>query len=340
MRKHFRKAINWFEVDLKDRNKNEEFYKSMRELITILFAVVFGVGLSQLGEVKGNYDLFVLFLAYLAVLLSWWGYHWGTIVGPRETNGLTYLIDCGLLVLYWYLINVRSPLTYVLLGYVVMFLLYFLWEVVRYNKEEMPSWQKININNAIKTNFVFFFIILTLFSDRYWLWIKPDMSEWYYILALLLLLIIYRITVHFIYRLKKQINSPTKTQKDDLEKTLVERAKDIAANARVHLSGFAVGAAILSDTGRIYVGCNVEFDNYSNTIHAEEAAISAFVAAGEKHPVCIAVFTFDDEIWFPCGMCRQSLFELGGKDLKVIACNNTTCERKTMEELLPSGFHL
>ncbi len=108
----------------------------------------------------------------------------------------------------------------------------------------------------------------------------------------------------------------------------------------MHLSDFPVGAAILSDTGKIYVGCNVEFDNYSNTIHAEEAAISAFIAAGEKHPVCIAVFTFDDEIWFPCGMCRQSLFELGGKDLKVIACNNTTCERKTMGELLPSGFHL
>jgi cytidine deaminase len=340
MWKHFKKVINWCELDLKDRNKNEEFYKSMRELVTILFAVVFGVGLSQLGEVKGNYDLFVLILAYVAVLLSWWGYHLGTIVGPSETNVLAYLIDCGLLVLYWYLINVRSPLTYVLLGYVVMFLLYFLWEVVRYNKEEMPSWQKINIKNAIKTNFVFFFIFLTLFSNRYWLWIKPDMSEWYYILTLLLLLIIFRIMVNFAYRSKKQINSPTGTQKDDLEKTLVERAKDIAANARVHLSGIAVGAAILSDTGRIYVGCNVEFDNYSNTIHAEEAAISAFVAAGEKHPVRIAVFTFDDEIWFPCGMCRQSLFELGGNDLKVIACNNTTCERKTIEELLPSGFHL
>jgi len=124
------------------------------------------------------------------------------------------------------------------------------------------------------------------------------------------------------------------------EKMVVGRAKDVAANARMHLSGFAVGAAILSDTGNIYVGCNVEFDNYSNTIHAEEAAISAFISAGEKHPVCIVVFTFDDKVWFPCGMCRQSLFELGGKDLKVIACNNNTSEMKTMEELLPFGFHL
>jgi cytidine deaminase len=340
MWKHFKKAINWCEVDLKDRNKNKEFYKSMKQLVTTLFAVVFGVGLSQLGEVKGNYDLFVLVLAYLAVLLSWWGYHWGTIVGPRETNGLNYLIDCVLLVVYWYLINVRSPLTYVLILYGVMFFLYFLWEVARYSKEERSSQQKSNIMKAITTNLISLFIISILLSNCYWLWIKLDIPELYYILALLLLLLIHRITVHSIYRPREQINSPIEKQRDNLEETLVEEARAIAANARVHLSDFAVGAAILSDTGKIYVGCNVEFANYSNTIHAEEAAISAFIAAGEKHPVCIAVFTFDDEIWFPCGMCRQSLFELGGKDLKVIACNNTTCERKTMGELLPYGFHL
>ena len=338
MWKHFKKFIDLFEVDLKDRNKNEKFYKSMKQLVTILFAIVFGVGLSQLGEVKGNYDLFVLFLAYVAVLSSWWGYHWATIVGSSETNRLAYLIDCFLLVVYWFLINVRSPLTEVLMWYCVMFFLYFLWEVIRYNKEERPSWQ-LKIKKSIKINFIFFFTIFILFSNLHWLWIIPDMPEWYYILILVLLLIIYRIAVHSTYRLKEQINSPTETQKDNLEETLVEEAKDIAVNSRVHLSGFAVGAAILSDTGKIYVGCNVEFDNYSNTIHAEEAAISAFIAAGERHPVCIAVFTFDDEIWFPCGMCRQSLFELGGKDLKVIACNNTMCERKTMGELLPSGFH-
>ena len=145
----FKKVVNFFEVDLKDRNKNEKFYKSMKQLVTILFAIVFGVGLSQLGEVKGNYDLFILALAYLAVLLSWWGYHLATIIGPSETNVLTYLIDCGLLVVYWYLINVRSPLTYVLILYGVMFLLYFLWELVRYNKEERSSQNKSNIKNAI-----------------------------------------------------------------------------------------------------------------------------------------------------------------------------------------------
>jgi len=124
------------------------------------------------------------------------------------------------------------------------------------------------------------------------------------------------------------------------DKELIKKAKHIAKNARAHLSNFQVGAAILGASGRIYVGCNIEFDNYSNTIHAEEAAISSAISSGEKQILSIAVFTFSNQINFPCGMCRQSLFELGGEDLRVIACNENTYEIKTMKELLPSGFRL
>jgi cytidine deaminase len=101
-----------------------------------------------------------------------------------------------------------------------------------------------------------------------------------------------------------------------------------------------VGAAIAASSGEIYTGCNIEFDNYSNTIHAEEFAISAFVTAGEKKALAIAVYTFGDNVAFPCGMCRQSLFELGGKRMKVLACNPHSCQTKTMDELLPEGFKL
>ena len=126
-----------------------------------------------------------------------------------------------------------------------------------------------------------------------------------------------------------------------IERELINKAKAVSKNARVPLSCFPVGAAILSKTGNIYTGCNIEFDNYSNTIHAEEAAISIMVSKGETQPIYIAVYTqVNKDLFFPCGMCRQSLFELGGKDLKVIACNDMKCEMKTMEELLPLGFHL
>ena len=115
----------------------------------------------------------------------------------------------------------------------------------------------------------------------------------------------------------------------------------MAENAKVHLSNFRVGAAILTEDGAIHSGCNIEFDNYSNTIHAEESAISSLISSGNKSKlICIAVYTFGDEPFFPCGMCRQSLFELGGNELKVISCNQSTFTINKMGELLPSGFHL
>jgi cytidine deaminase len=133
----------------------------------------------------------------------------------------------------------------------------------------------------------------------------------------------------------KQTENP-----NEMNARLAESAKSIAANARVHLSKFRVGAAVLSDSGKIYLGCNVEFDNYSNTIHAEEAALSALVAAGDSKPVKIAVFTEAETPCFPCGMCRQSLYELGGPDLEVLACNNHEVKEARMQELMPFAFHL
>ena len=136
------------------------------------------------------------------------------------------------------------------------------------------------------------------------------------------------------------MKSQEKYISDELVGKLVDKAKAASINARAHLSGFKVGAAIVSEAGNIYTGCNIEFDNYSNTIHAEEAAISAFVSAGETCPVAIAVATHGHEVQFPCGMCLQSLFELGGPTLKVIACNNDKYKIKNISELLPSGFRL
>ncbi len=335
MFKYFKKIINWREIDLGDEKKNEEFYKSLRELITILFAVVLGVGLSQLKEYKGTYDLVILIIAYTAVILSWWGWHYGIIKGPRETNALNYLIDFFLLVLYWLLINKRAPLFLVLLMYCIMFLLYYLWELIR--KDPLHLLKK-----ARKLNLYFLLIFIVMFiSYLFWEVREPGVGKnWCYIVALFVIIITYRISICRLYSAKKSDTSFPSIPKEDMEKTLIEKAKAVAMNARVHLSGFRVGAAILSDTGKIYVGCNVEFDNYSNTIHAEENALSSMIADGDKCPVSIVVFTFDDKLWFPCGMCRQSLFELGGKDLKVITCNEKGCEIKTMGELLPGGFHL
>jgi cytidine deaminase len=97
---------------------------------------------------------------------------------------------------------------------------------------------------------------------------------------------------------------------------------------------------VLGESGQTHAGCNVEFENYSNTIHAEEAAIAKAVAAGERSIRAVAVVTNGDSIAWPCGMCLQSLYEIGGERLRVIGSNGPQHEVKNIKELLPYGFRL
>ncbi|MGD0598051.1 MAG: cytidine deaminase [Sedimentisphaerales bacterium] len=330
------KLANKCEVNFTDQKRGEKFYSSLRELVGILFAVVLGIGFSGLEKWQGIYDRSILIIAYIAVLLSWWGYHWGTIRGPQETNILNYVIDCLLVVVYWYMINVRSPITYVLLGYVAMFFLYWAWESVRDCKQNMEPDDKSKIARAKAVNRLFFFLVLVLLASR----TLVSMRDGIYVLLLLISIFVYRILIHMIYKDNVITLHKSATDSDIPEEELIALAKDAASHARAPLSGYVVGAVILASSGKKYSGCNIEFDNYSNTIHAEEAAISGFVGAGEKEAIVIIVYTSGDKASFPCGMCRQSLFEIGGPKLRVIACTDTSRDKKTIDELLPNGFRL
>ena len=116
-------------IDFPSPEQTKRFQKPLSELVSILFAVVFGVGLSQLAEFDGTLDLAWLIVAYVAVLLSWWGYHYGTIIGPREDNKVLYAIDVLVIVVYWLIINYRAPVLRAFVFYAFMFLLYFVWEL-------------------------------------------------------------------------------------------------------------------------------------------------------------------------------------------------------------------
>ena len=118
---------------------------------------------------------------------------------------------------------------------------------------------------------------------------------------------------------------------------LVHAARAAQARAYAPYSNFRVGAALESEGGEIYVGCNVENASYGLTICAERAAVCAAVAAGAQRFRRAVVVTDADPPAAPCGACRQVLSEFGG-DLRVDAVGRQATVSWTIAELLPSAF--
>jgi cytidine deaminase len=90
---------------------------------------------------------------------------------------------------------------------------------------------------------------------------------------------------------------------------LLEAARDARDPAYAPYSEYAVGAALRTTDGTVFTGCNVENANYSNSLHAEEVAVGAAVAAGHREFDALAVSSGEQDGVTPCGMCRQTLAE-------------------------------
>src|SRR5437764_9051775 len=116
---------------------------------------------------------------------------------------------------------------------------------------------------------------------------------------------------------------------------LLAEAVDARLRARVPYSHFAVGAAVLGKSGRIYKGCNIENISLRLTLCAEEVAVGAAVANGEKELIVIAVVADSDEPVMPCGACRQLLAEFNPATEIVCAKLDGSVEHHTLDELLP-----
>src|SRR4051794_33319409 len=96
---------------------------------------------------------------------------------------------------------------------------------------------------------------------------------------------------------------------------LLRRALQVRERAYAPYSGYQVGAAIMSATGKIYTGCNVENASYGLTVCAERNAIFKAISEGEREFVAIAVVTANGGS--PCGACRQVIFEFMHPDAPV-----------------------
>ncbi len=121
-------------------------------------------------------------------------------------------------------------------------------------------------------------------------------------------------------------------------KELLKKADEAKRQAYVPYSKFRVGAALLSKSGRIYVGANIENASYSVTCCAERVALFSAVMNGERDFEAIAVTSDSDMITTPCGVCRQALFEFSPK-MDVISSNNALeYETKKLSAMLLGGF--
>jgi cytidine deaminase len=118
---------------------------------------------------------------------------------------------------------------------------------------------------------------------------------------------------------------------------LVKAARAAQARAYAPYSNFRVGAALESDSGDVFVGCNVENASYGLTICAERAAVCAAVVAGARRLRRAVVVSDSDPPAAPCGACRQVLSEFG-PDLRVEAVGPRGSTAWTMAELLPAAF--
>jgi cytidine deaminase len=115
---------------------------------------------------------------------------------------------------------------------------------------------------------------------------------------------------------------------------LRKAATEVAARAYAPYSRFSVGAAGLTEDGRVVVGCNVENASYGLTLCAECGLVSALVASGGGKLCAVSIVAGDGGLLQPCGRCRQLLEEAGGDELVV----DFEPEPVRLGALLPSAF--
>ena len=128
------------------------------------------------------------------------------------------------------------------------------------------------------------------------------------------------------------------------DKELVKLAFEAGKNAYAPYSGCRVGAALLTPGGKVYTGCNIENSSFGATVCAERTALFKAVSEGEREFEKIAVAGVkegEDIIFFPCGICRQTLSEFCGEDFVIISAKSEDDYTvNTLGELLKNGFKL
>ena len=120
--------------------------------------------------------------------------------------------------------------------------------------------------------------------------------------------------------------------------SLIEAAQNARLQAVAPFSGFPVGAAVRSESGKIYTSCNIESASYGLTVCAERVAIWKALSEGERHFTELAVVADTETLTPPCGTCRQIIWEFARGATIVFANLKGESETFQMAELLPRAF--
>lgn len=122
-------------------------------------------------------------------------------------------------------------------------------------------------------------------------------------------------------------------------RTLIEAAKEARELAYAPYSGFHVGAALLSEDGKVFTGCNVENVSFSATNCAERTAFFKAVSEGVTDFKAIAVISDKEDFISPCGVCRQVMAEFCKPDFQVLMCRaDGEFKQMSLAELMPEMF--
>lgn len=123
---------------------------------------------------------------------------------------------------------------------------------------------------------------------------------------------------------------------------LCDLAKEAMQKAYSPYSNCKVGAALLTKSGKVYLGCNIENASFSPTICAERSAVASAVSNGEREFAAIAVCGGKDGVidgaFFPCGVCRQVLREFCTDGFPVYTLTKDGIVSLTLGDLLPHSF--
>ncbi|GIO22656.1 cytidine deaminase [Oceanobacillus sp. J11TS1] len=124
-----------------------------------------------------------------------------------------------------------------------------------------------------------------------------------------------------------------------MKEKLIEEAIQIRSRAYVPYSHFPVGAALLTKSGKVYIGCNIENAAYPSTCCAERVAIFKAISDGEMEFAEMAVAADTKRPVPPCGTCRQVMSEFFSPDMTIHLTNlNKDVHTLTTDQLLPFSF--